>query len=110
MAYTANVEIEDFRARKINLTDEAIEHIAKAHSEMSVEEITKVLKYPDEVRESAHNKPGANCLSELYYKLRTQNEDRYSVVVVKFCKDGNWVSTAYTGETFKKGNVVFKRE
>lgn len=100
----------DYAGRTIQLTAEQLEHIQAGHPEVTIDEMREALLNPDEVRKTKVQSPLSKCLSQLFYRLRTKDPDRYTVVVVKFCEDGNFVSTAYTGEKLKDGETVFKKE
>lgn len=109
MAYVGYMELTDFQGNKIQLSPGAWEHIQEDHPEITMEELTKALESPDETRESKHNKPKSKCKAVVYYRLKTQGPDRFTVVVVKFCDDGNFINTAYTASKMKDGKTDFKR-
>lgn len=109
MSYIKNMDILAFRSRAIKLTEEGWDHIGSAHPEITQSELTQVLQSPDEVRKSLKQRAVSRCNSVLYYRLRTPSPTRYTVVVVKFCPEGNFISTAYTAETMKNGETLFRK-
>lgn len=83
--------------------DDAFEHIAEVHPEVSLKDIKAALKDPDEVRMSSYKDN-----SELYYLFKTKQ--RYICVIVKLCEDGNFISTALTTTKPKVGRIIYKKE
>ena len=53
----------------------------------------------------------AICTAELYYRRKSiaTGHARWNVVVVKLCPDGNYVTSAYTAEALKLGEVVYPK-
>ena len=100
----------DFQAHVIQVTTDAIEHIANDHPEITLTQIQTCLIEPVEVRKSKFNPVGSACETQLYYGFKTDSKNRYVIVVVKFCPDGNFLKTAYTGETMKTGELVFRKD
>lgn len=82
--------------------DGAFEHISEVHPEVSLEDIRIALNNPDEVRMSSYKED-----SELYYLLKTQR--RYICVIVKVCRDGNFISTALTTTKPKSGRLIYRK-
>lgn len=82
--------------------DGAFKHISEAHPEVSLKDIKVALKDPDEVRMSSYKDD-----SELYYVFKTKR--RYICVIVKICKDGNFISTALTTTKPKVGRLIYKK-
>lgn len=111
MAYCILVVLTDYRGFKIELSDEALKHIRKGHSEITVAVIAETMATPDEVRKSTQVKPNSKCIGELYYRRKSMAADqvRWNVVVVKLCPDGNYVTSAYTAESLKHGDVVYPK-
>ncbi|HSW69184.1 MAG TPA: PBECR2 nuclease fold domain-containing protein [Gammaproteobacteria bacterium] len=93
----------NYKKQKIILGEGAFEHIFEAHPEVSLKDIEMALKNPDEVRMSSYKND-----SELYYTFKTKN--RYICVIVKICKDGNFISTALTTTKPKAGRILYKKE
>lgn len=91
-------EFENFCGEKINLSNETLKHI----KEIRIPFIRDTLSSPDEVRKSSKKDN-----SELYYLMKKEN--RYICVVVKICKDGNFISTALTTSRPKIGVVVYRK-
>lgn len=100
-------EIADYQNDRIQLTQEGWEHIQKRHPEITIEAIESALKSPDEVRKSTHT-GNSKCQKLVYYKAQLA-EGRFTEVVVKFCEDGNFISTALTTSAMKLGEQVFKK-
>lgn len=92
----------NYKKQRIILGDGAFIHISEVHSEVSLEDIKVALGDPDEVRMSSYKKD-----SELYYVLKTKR--RYICVIVKACKDGNFISTALITTKPKLGHVIYKK-
>ena len=90
----------NYRKERIVLGDGAYEHITEVHPEVSLDRIKATLEDPDEVRKSSHKDD-----SELYYMRRTSR--RYICVVVKICRDGNFISTALTTTAPKMGKTMY---
>jgi len=111
MAYHVLMVLTDFRGFKIKLSDEALEHIRKGHAEITVAVVAETIANPDEVRKSTQIKPSSKCTAELYYRRKSvaAGQVRWNVVVVKLCPDGNYVTSAYTAETLKQGEVIFPK-
>ena len=111
MAYHGFMMLTDYRGFKIELSDEALEHIRKGHAEITVTVVAETISKPDEVRKSTQIKPSSKCTAELYYRRKSvaAGEVRWNVVVVKLCPDGNYVTSAYTAETLKQGEVVYPK-
>lgn len=111
MAYHGLMVLTDYRGFKIELSDEALEHIRKGHAEITVAVVAETIGKPDEVRKSTQIKPTSKCTAELYYRRKSvaAGEVRWNVVVVKLCPDGNYVTSAYTAETLKQGEVVYPK-
>lgn len=97
------VTFVNYKRQRIVLGDATFDHIAEVHPEVSMALIKVALEDPDEVRESSYKKD-----SELYYSRRTLR--RYTCVVVKICRDGNFISTALTTEKPKVGRLIYKRD
>ena len=51
--------LTDYRGFKIELSDEALEHIRKGHAEITVAVIAETMATPDEVRKSTQVKPSS---------------------------------------------------
>jgi hypothetical protein len=111
MAYCVWMMLTDYRGFKIELSDEAMEHIRKGHAEITVAVISETMVTPDEVRKSTQVKPSSKCTAELYYRRKSiaAGQVRWNVVVVKLCPDGNYVTSAYTAESLKQGDVVYPK-
>src|SRR4051812_5725607 len=92
----------NYRRQQVSLGDGAYEHIAQAHSEITLDHIKATLEDPDEVRTSSYKND-----SELYYVRRTSR--RYTCVIVKVCRDGNFISTALTTEKPKVERVIYRK-
>jgi hypothetical protein len=94
MAYCVWMMLTDYRGFKIELSDEAMEHIRKGHAEITVAVISETMVTPDEVRKSTQVKPSSKCTAELYYRRKSiaAGQVRWNVVVVKLCPDGNYVT------------------
>ena len=94
MAYSEFMVLTDYRGIKIELSDEALEHIRKGHSEITVQVVAETIATPDEVRKSTQIKPSSKCTAELYYRRKSVEavQARWNVVVVKLCPDGNYVT------------------
>lgn len=92
----------NYKKRRIILGGGAFEHISEVHPEVSLEDIRVALNDPDEVRMSSYKED-----SELYYLLKTQR--RYICVIVKVCRDGNFISTALTTTKPKSGRVIYRK-
>ena len=93
----------DFADRTINMSFESWEHIQERHPEVTKAEIERTLLNPSEVRQSKLNE---HVL--LYYckKITKSGKSRLTQVVVKLCKDGNFISTAMTTNRPKSGQKV----
>ena len=92
----------NFRNQRVTLGDNAQQHIAEVHPEISLHLIKATLEDPDEIRASSYRED-----SELYYLRRTKR--LYTCVVVKICADGNFISTALTTEKPKDGRVIYRK-
>lgn len=105
MAYYLGMEFVDFRDHNIILSEETEEKIKDQHPEISMDQISKTLLDPTEVRASRHKN-----WSELYYSCALKR-GRYICVVVKFkTSDGkNYIETAYTSMKIKSGEVIFSK-
>ena len=96
------------KSGEIVFLDDAVEkHISKDHSEISLDMLESCLLDPDIIVKSQHHD-----LSELYFSLRVRkrNKVRFTLVVVKRCPDGLFVSTAMTRSKLKSGEILFKKE
>ncbi|MGE0171461.1 MAG: hypothetical protein AB7T49_01690 [Oligoflexales bacterium] len=93
----------DYEDNEIFLAAKAQRHIAGAHAEIEFENIRKTLSDPDEVRKSSYK---AN--SVLYY--RSKGRRRFVCVVVKYCADGKFISSAMTTAKPKTGEIVYVRK
>jgi hypothetical protein len=97
------VTFTNYKQQRVVLEDAISDHIAEAHPEVSLALIKATLEDPDEVRESSYKND-----SELYYSRRTLR--RYTCVVVKICRDGNFISTALTTAKPKVGRLIYKKD
>ena len=88
---------------KCFLTEEQEKHIFSRHPELTLEIISLCLSSPDEIRKSNSNK-----ICNLYYNYKC--EQRFYCVVLKVCTDGNFISTAYTTNKIKNGELIYKKE
>lgn len=93
----------------MNTANEGWLHIQSSHPEITIEELTIALQSPDEVRKSKFDKPNSKCTSQLFYRLKRPNPEQFTVVVVKFCPDGNFVTSAYSTDVMKTGETVFEK-
>lgn len=84
------------------LADEQEKHIQERHPEATAQLISQCLRAPLEIRKSS-----SHFESYLYYILKTA--DRYFCVVIKCCLDGNYISTAYTTNKIKTGQLIYKK-
>ena len=111
MAYHMLMVLTDYRGFKIELSNEALEHIRKGHAEITVTVVAETIATPDEVRKSTQVKPNSRCSAELYYRRKSisASHTRWNVVVVKLCPDGNYVTSAYTAESLKQGEVIYPK-
>lgn len=110
MAYSGSmILVQDFRGLAVQITPESLEHIASGHPDVAFSEIEAVLGDPDEVRRSAVITK-TRCRSELYHRVKTRQPLRLTTAVVKLCPDGNWLVTAYTADSMKAGESLFKKE
>ena len=85
------------------LSVEQQDHIIQRHPEATIELISTCLSNPIEIRKSSSNKT-----AHLYYLIKTKQ--RFFCVILKICKDGNYISTAYTTSKMKHGEIVYKKE
>ncbi|MDC0980205.1 hypothetical protein OAQ84_00570 [Bdellovibrionales bacterium] len=99
-----HMDFKDYADKTINLSAESWEHIQEFHPEVTIEEIREVLLRPNLVRQSRYKN-----MVHLYYatKVSKSGKNRWTQVVVKFCNDGNFISTAMTVNKPKKGDMVF---
>lgn len=106
MSYYKSVKFKDFQGRDIELSELSWEHIQEAHPEISIKNIERVLAQPSEVVECARQK-----FVERFYqvKLHPAGKQRFYVVVVKVLPDGNFISTAMTTATIKKGRSIYRK-
>lgn len=97
---------KDFQDRNIELSDSSWEHIQEAHPEISIKSIESVLANPNEVVECPRQE-----FVELFYqvKLHPAGKQRFCVVVVKVLPYGNFISTAITTSTVKKGRSLYRK-
>jgi hypothetical protein len=104
--------LTDFRGFKIKLSEEATEHIRKGHAEITVAVVADTVATPDEVRRRTRIKPSSKCTAELYYRRKSiaAGRVRWNVVVVRLFSDGNYVTSAYTAESLKQGEVVYPKQ
>lgn len=79
------------------------DHINQRHPEATTELISICLLNPLEIRKSSSNK-----IAHLYYIIK--NKQRFFCVILKICEDGNYISTAYTTNKIKHGDIIFKKE
>jgi hypothetical protein len=93
---------KNYRDEECLLTDEQEEHIQTRHPEATPQLISECLMTPLEIRKSS-----SHYEAHLYYILKTA--DRYFCVVLKCCLDGNYISTAYTTNKIKSGQLIYKR-
>ena len=107
MSYYEVVQFKDFQGRSIELSEASWEHIQEQHPDVAKKDIERALTDPLEVRES----PRQNFV-ELFYqtKVHPKGKLRFHVVVVKVLSVGNFVSTAMTTATMKKGRTLYKKE
>jgi hypothetical protein len=103
------ITLNDYRNRKIRLTDERLQHIEENHPEMSgqLSKIKEALKAPDQIVQSM-----SDSGAELYYKdyKKTPVTHKYICIVVKNIKDNLFMITAYFTDTIKRGETKWKKE
>ena len=92
----------NFRKQEVILSEDAYTHVKEMHSEVTLDQIEEALLVPDEVRQSSYRGD-----TELYYLRRTKQ--RFTCVIVKVCKDGNFISTALTTTKHKDGKVIYRK-
>lgn len=98
----------DFQKIEIFLSDESEAHIQFAHPEITLEQISKTLADPDEVRKSQTGKE-----AKLYYQLKEKVPDgvRYVCVVVKITvKQEELIVSAMTTGGIKEGEIIYRKE
>ena len=95
--------LTNYLKEKCYLSNEQLDHITQRHPEATLELISICLSGPIEVRKSSSNK-----IAHLYYIIKT--EKRFFCVVLKICKDGNYIATAYTTNKMKHGEIIYKKE
>ena len=100
--------LEDYRGRKIRLTDERLNHI-REHPEIvgMLNEISRTLADPQEVVQSLGD-PEAHLYYRFYFGTRVG--DKYFCVVVKVMGEDAFVLTAYLTDTIKKGEVLWHKK
>ena len=75
---------------------------------MTLEVVENLLKNPSVVCRSQHQ---IISDSKLYYEgpwANTKGNKRYYRVVVKECRDGNWISTAHIRSKISCGEIIYK--
>ncbi len=90
-------EFENYLGYKVMLAEGSWEHIQDKHPE--------VLINPECVLMSKIN---PEC--ELYFLKKTGPKSRYTLVVVKYRRDGYWISTAMTKSKVGGGAFIYKRD
>jgi hypothetical protein len=93
---------KNYKNEECLLSDEQEEHIRSRHPEATILLISQCLTMPLEIRKSS-----SHTEAHLYYILKTA--DRYFCVVLKCCLDGNYISTAYTTNKIKSGQLIYKK-
>lgn len=91
----------NYKKENVFMSDSTFEHIAEGHPEISEFSIRRTLKDPYQVRLST-----CKSNTELYYFRKDTR--RYYCVVVKRCRDGNFISTALTTTKPKDGKIIYK--
>lgn len=102
-----HMNFTDYEEHTIILSDESwIQHIQINHPEITQSDIQRALLDPDIVVKSRHKEN-----VKLYYrsKITSSGKSRFTQVVVKFCSDGIFVSTAMTVNKSKQGIVLMER-
>ena len=104
--------ISDYLERNILLTDEAIEHIKERHPDIKSADIEETVGNPDLVQADDDANLQSTCEQELFYQRRLSEKGkiRYILVVVKFCKDGNFVSSAYKVKKPKQYRTIYDKD
>lgn len=97
---------KDYTAAEVKLDDEAAEHIADKHPEITSQQIAETLADPDEVRKSHHKEE-----TSLFYKKRIneRGQTRFTAVIVKSRLDGNWIDSAMTTSKVKEGELIYQK-
>ena len=106
------MDLIDFQNRTVQLPEAAWEHIQERHPEIEVEDIALALLDPDVVQLDEFSKPKSNCSDELFFQKRIshRNKDRFLLVVVRVCDNGNFISSSYICRRLKKFKVIFSKE
>lgn len=99
--------LEDLFGRRIRLTDEGWEHIVQRHHYMATfrEEISDILRVPDEIRRSN----SAPATTWLYYRwyYGTSRGDKWVCVVVKRLHGEAFLVSAYVTDRIKEGEMIW---
>ena len=98
----------DFQHTEVFLSEESEAHILFSHPEVTLEQISKTLADPDEVRRSQFRQE-----AKLYYQLKTKTDSgvRYICVVVKVtANQEELIVSAMTTSGIKDGEVIYKKE
>lgn len=103
--------LRDYKQRRVLLSEEAWAHIQSEHQEILLNDIKGALLDPDIIQFDDLWVKNSSCESELFYqkKWKARGENYYTIIVVKFCSDGNFVQTAYTVRKLKKRTIVFQK-
>jgi len=99
------MEFIDRFSRRIKLTKERWDHIAKMHPEMGdmIEDLKGALEDPELIKRSVYNE---NVV--LFYRYYAHiYEGKHMCVVVRI--DDESIVTAYITDRIKKGEVVWKK-